>query len=195
MFLNRNDYEINIDLSDLDNIIQNNNYILEVAEAEAIDTISNFLSDRYDLTKVFFLIEEYDLNTLYNKGDHVKVESLGITTYYTYINDTGASGTDVSDSTHWKKGDPRNRTIIRYVRDLVLFTLSQKIAISENIQTRFNSYDDVRKELVAIRDGKMSLNGIPTLVDMDGDGIPDTESVNNILPLGKSTHRPINPYY
>ncbi len=158
-FILTNDYHKLIDPNDLTDLL--NQYPLKLVgiESFAQEEISTYLRGRYNLSKVFVDIRDYDNLKTYSAKEAVIISDI---IYECQIGET--IGIDpVTDLTGaWVKRDPRNQTILWCMIVIVIYNLCVAIVprdIPEIRKFMYYGIDEKQQDgalflLKSIRDGK-----------------------------------------
>ncbi len=121
---------------------------ISVCENIAIESVISKLNNRYDISKIFFIISIYDSSSQYENNDVV---------YYNdnfYIAIAPNTGIAPSNNLYWIQKDPRHPIIVSIVSDITIFLLHKRINPRKIPELRINAYNEAIEWLDSCRDNK-----------------------------------------
>lgn len=138
-FIRDHDFKSSIRDEHLDAITQNDDTIVADSIAASETEIKSYLRGKYDIGKLFPVIGDHDPAVAYLDGDIVH-DSSAAGTYYVANGDIAIS-TPLSDP-KWVEGDPRDKLIIEFMVDLILYRIHSRVAPQQIPSHRIIRRDD-----------------------------------------------------
>jgi len=193
-FLIRPDYEAQIKQDLLDVILQGNDHIRLSAERAALAEMQSYLRGKYDLTKIFISVLEWQAGKQFNAGQAVwhqaaaavptapvviirGVPQITEAPVLIYVASQAATGTvPGTEQAIWLLSDPRPPLLITYLIDLTLYLLHSGQNPRGIPQLRADRYEQALEWLNMCRTGKIS-PGLPLAPAILPDGSEDPESL------------------
>jgi len=175
-FLVSSDYSSQI-RAEVKTIITGNSATIQLdAELKAQALMESYLRHRYKVAEVFIDIPAHNMLVAYVVNDEVYYTDGGVV--YTYLAIQAGTGHLPTDTAYWKKGDKRDKHLVKLYVDIVLYNLhcsNNARTIPEHID---DAYSEALKWLEWVAQGKISA-GLPLLTDDTGNpfkhgGIPQT---------------------
>ena len=149
-FLTDLDYNVTIRNEIRALLTKSDAYTQETAEATALDLVSSYLRDRYQVDEIFVPVPLFVAGTTYNTGD--SVDSGG--KIYTAIVDN--AGDTLTDLTKWKVSDPRSKLLIRVLIDITLYDLHSNISPRNIPPLREKRYNEAMSWLKGVQSNKIN---------------------------------------
>lgn len=154
LFLIESDYKPTIRNEIRAIVNQDDTVSQQQAEEAAMQIMIAYLQDRFDTSKIFPTIYEYDGSAEYHEGDIVYYDDHITPRIYTCI---GTSiGNLPTDTDFFEARDPRNKMIILHLVNIVLFNMHSSCAPSHISEIRVKNYDDTINFLKRVADGKIN---------------------------------------
>lgn len=170
-FINNNDLLVAMREDMMNLVIDGDPDIILDAEQTAIKRMKDKLRNRYDMDRVFTPIQQWDATTTFNEGEYVYDEHLDGTepVGLIYLAKSGNANKKPNDNTiEWETSDPRDRSIVGYLVDIVLYLVHKRINPRKIPDIRRDAYDEAMTWLVDVRDLKENPD-LPLLVDDTGE--------------------------
>ncbi len=161
-YLTELDYAVSIEDDQLDIISGASDKQLKKAEMAAISEMTSYLSGRYDVSKIFIPVDNWNAGTTYN----VDQQAYDPTTEEVYISIQAGTNHAVTDAAYWKVGDNRDQFIVTNLTDIALYHLFKKINPRNIPEARGVAYDAAREWLRDIASTKANPL-LPLLVEAD----------------------------
>lgn len=139
-FIRDHDFVSAIRTEQLTKIIEGESSIKNDAIAASETEIKSYLRAKYDIDAIFQSISDYDVAVAYSHGDVVH-DLANPGNYYTAIGDVTA-GTALSDDTKWTLGDPRDKLIVEFMIDLILYRIHSRVSPNQIPTHRIDRRDD-----------------------------------------------------
>jgi phage gp36-like protein len=152
MFLIKKDYQIQIQLDHLNQIMDSDDSVLHEGELAAIEEMQSYLRSRYKVEEIFFPVLEYSSGNTYTSGSTVHSSDL----LYTSLVDN--NNLPLSDQTAWEAGDRRNQLLVLYLVDIVLYHLHSRLSPRNVPENRFLRYETAINWLKAISKGSLLID-------------------------------------
>ncbi len=156
MFVQKKDYENQIQEKYLEEIITGDYAILTNIEASVKQEISSYLSNRYDITKIILDIEVWDSSKAYAIDTQIVYPTEDGTMYVSNV--ATLAGDEPSISIKWTLQDNRDNYIIMIFIDMVLYHLLSRVSPRMMNQVREARYNNSVKWLKDASAGRIDTN-------------------------------------
>lgn len=151
-------------------------YTMDDTERAAETEIIGYLSGRFDVSKIFIDVPEWDDEQPYVVGDSVffKDDNLRVRVFVANtdnLNEQPWNNILDEPNANWDVSDLRHPVIKMYYVDIVLYHLHSNLSKRQIPDERGRRYDRAIKWLTDIRDGKLQDPTLPILLDENGDEV------------------------
>ena len=152
MFLIPEDYKPYIRESIKDDILLGQTSLIKKVELAAQEEMSSYLAGRYDVTKIFVVIQTYDDDSQYNAGDYI-YDAGNIYKALEAITGVQPSLEILEDDPRVALEDPRNPLIVLRMVYITLYHAHKALPGSQIPQLRIDDYDISRQWLKDVTSG------------------------------------------
>lgn len=137
-FITNKDIDVSIKDYFLGQITTGVAHVLKKAEAAAFSLIKSKLNSRYDLTKLFPVIKEWDIAKPYLKDSYACKDDV---IYKALSDNTGNTPDDVA-SAYWVEEDPRDGLLIVHCVNITVYYTLKRINPRKLSQETIDSYHE-----------------------------------------------------
>lgn len=147
-FITNKDLDVSIKQYFLDQLTSSVPHIVKTAEGGAFSLIKSKLNSRYDLTKLFPSIKEWDAQKAYTIGQYASKNDV---VYKALQNSSGQD--PVTNSTQWMEDDPRDKLLIIHCVNITCFYVAERGNLRKLSQDLIDGYNRAINWLEDVKHG------------------------------------------